>query len=419
MWFLLPLVLGVVIVLVVANLSSGEKKVEHEIEHLYSVRDPQFARSMGTLLGPPSLAGNRVTSLVNGDQIFPAMLEAISGATRTITFETFIYWSGAIGKAFADALTDRARAGVRVHVLLDWVGSGKMDASMLKDMEQAGVEVVKYHPLRWYNLGRLNNRTHRKLLVVDGRTGFTGGVGIADDWLGHAQDPDHWRDSHFRLEGPAVAQMQAAFLDNWIEATGAVLHGDAYLPELDPVGPQQAQVFKSSANEASESVRLMYLLSIAGSVESVRIANAYFVPDALAVDTLVAARRRGVGVEIIVPGRHTDKAVVRKASRSRWEPLLEAGVAIYEYQPTMYHTKVMVVDQLWTSVGSTNFDNRSFRLNDEANLNVLDAAFAAEQVRLFEADKAQSRQLTLEWWRSRPWPQRVTEWLAGLLRLQL
>ncbi len=419
MWFLLALAIGAVIVLAVANLSSGEKKVEHEIEHLYPVRDPQFARSMGTLLGPPSLAGNRVTTLVNGDQIFPAMLEAIRGAARTITFETFIYWSGSIGKVFADALTDRARAGVRVHVLLDWVGSGKMDASMLRDMEQAGVEVVKYHPLRWYNLGRLNNRTHRKLLVVDGRTGFTGGVGIADDWLGHAQDPDHWRDSHFRLEGPAVAQMQAAFLDNWIEATGVVLHGEAYLPELDPVGPQQAQVFKSSASEASESVRLMYLLSIASSVESVRIANAYFVPDTLAVDTLVAARRRGVRVEIIVPGRHTDKAIVRKASRSRWEPLLEAGVAIYEYQPTMYHTKVMVVDQLWTSVGSTNFDNRSFRLNDEANLNVLDAAFAEEQVRLFEADKAQSRQLTLEWWRSRPWPQRVTEWLAGLLRLQL
>jgi len=213
--------------------------------------------------------------------------------------------------------------------------------------------------------------------------------------------------------------MQAAFVDNWIEATGIVLHGNDYFPELEPVGSQRAQMFKSSANEASESVRLMYLLSIASADESVRIANAYFVPDALAVDTLVAARRRGVRVEIIVPGRHIDTAIVRKASRSRWEPLLEAGVAIYEYQPTMYHTKVMVVDQLWTSVGSTNFDNRSFRLNDEANLNVFDAAFAREQIRLFEADMARSKQLTLEWWRGRPWRQRVIEWLAGLLRLQL
>ena len=419
MWFLLALVIGGVLVLVAANVSSSEKRVEQEIQHLYSIGDPQFVRSMGTLLGPPSLTGNRVTTLVNGDQIFPAMLGAIRGATRTITFETFIYWSGSIGKEFAGALIDRARAGVKVHLLLDWVGTGKMDASVLRQMEQAGILVVKYHPLRWYNLGRLNNRTHRKLLVVDGRTGFTGGVGIADNWLGHAQDPDHWRDSHFKLEGPAVAQMQAAFVDNWIEATGVVLHGNAYFPELKPAGTQQAQMFKSSANEASESVRLMYLLSIASAEESMRIANAYFVPDALAVDTLVAARRRGVRVEIIVPGRHIDTALVRKASRSRWEPLLEAGVSIYEYQPTMYHTKVMVVDNLWTSVGSTNFDNRSFRLNDEANLNVFDGDFAREQTRLFEADKAQSKQLTLEWWRSRPWRQRAIEWLAGLLRLQL
>jgi cardiolipin synthase A/B len=419
MWIVLGLLAGALLVVLVANLSSSEKKIEHQVEHLYPVNDPQFVRSIGSLLGPAILPGNRVTTLVNGDQIFPAMLDAIRGATRTITFETFIYWSGSIGKAFAGALIDRARAGIKVHVLLDWVGTGKMDASILREMEQAGVEVVKYHPLRWYNLGRLNNRTHRKLLVVDGRTGFTGGVGIADNWLGHAQDPDHWRDSHFKLEGPGVAQMQAAFMDNWIEATARVQHGDAYFPGLDPVGPQAVQMFKSSANEASESVRLMYLLSIASAQDSVRIANAYFVPDSLAVNTLVAARRRGVKVEIIVPGRHIDTAMVRRASRSRWEPLLEAGVEIYEYLPTMYHTKVMVVDKLWTSVGSTNFDNRSFRLNDEANLNVFDAEFAAEQVRLFEADKAQSNRLTLEWWRSRPWHQRTVEWLAGLLRLQL
>src|SRR6185503_18770981 len=185
--------------------------------------------------------------------------------------------------------------------------------------------------------------------------------------------------SHFRLEGPAAAQMQAAFLDNWIEARGLVLHGEPYFPELPSLGPHAAQLFKSSANEASESVRLMYLLSITSAVRSVRIANAYFVPDSLSVASLVSAQRRGVRVEIIVPGRHTDATVVRKASRSRWGDLLEAGIALYEYQPTMYHTKVMVVDDLWTSVGSTNFDNRSFRLNDEANLNILDAQFALEQ----------------------------------------
>ena len=418
-WILLALGLGVVLVLIAASSLSGERTVEHEIEHLYAVREEQFLRSMSTLLGPTILTGNRVTALCNGDEIFPAMLEAMRSATRTITFETYIYWSGSIGKALAEVLAERARAGVRVHVVLDWVGSGKIDQALLQGMERAGVEVVRYHPLRWYNLGRLNNRTHRKLLVVDGTVAFTGGVGIADNWLGNAEDPEHWRDSHFRLEGPAVAQMQAAFMDNWIEARGRVLHGDGYFPKLEPAGTQAAQVFKSSASEASESVRFMYLLSIASAERSVRIANAYFVPDRLAIATLVAARRRGVRVEIIVPGRHVDAKVVRQASRSRWGALLEGGVAIYEYQPTMYHTKVMVVDDLWTSVGSTNFDSRSFRLNDEANLNVYDAEFAGGQARQFEADKAQSKEMTLAWWRGRAWHERAAEELAGLLRSQL
>ena len=419
MWILLAVAAGALIVLVVANLTSSAKKIEKKIDHLYPAGDSQFVRSMGSLLGPGIVPGNRVRALCNGDEIFPAMLDAIRGARRTICFETFIYWSGAIGREFAEALSERARAGVKVHVVLDWLGSGKMDASLLETMERAGVEVVKYHPLRWYSVGRLNNRTHRKLLIVDGTVGFTGGVGIADNWLGNAQDPDHWRDSHFRLEGPAVAQMQAAFMDNWMETCAQVLHGEEYFPALEPAGPHAAQLFKSSADDASESVRLMYLLSLASAVKSVRIANAYFVPDALAVSTLVAAQRRGARVEIIVPSRHIDQKLVRRASRSLWEPLLEAGIAIYEYQPTMYHVKVVVVDEVWTSVGSTNFDNRSFRLNDEANLNVLDPEFAASQAKVFEQDKARSRRVTLEEWRRRPWRERATDRLAGLLRLQL
>jgi cardiolipin synthase A/B len=416
---LLALGVGALVVLVVANLSSSAKKIERRIEHLYRTADPQFARSMGSLLGPSIVPGNKVRALCNGDEIFPAMLEAIRGASRTICFETFIYWSGRIGREFAEALGERARAGVKVHVVLDWVGSNRMDQELLKTMEQAGVECVRYHPPRWYSLGRLNNRTHRKLLIVDGRIGFTGGVGIADDWLGNAQDPEHWRDSHFRIEGPAVAQMQAAFMDNWIETCAEVLHGEEYFPALQPVGDHSAQLFKSSADDASESVRLMYLLSIASAEQSVRIANAYFVPDSLAVATLVAARRRGAVVQIIVPNRHIDAKIVRRASRSLWGPLLEAGVEIYEYQPTMFHVKVVVVDEIWTSVGSTNFDNRSFRLNDEANLNILDAEFALGQARVFEQDMARARRVTLEDWQNRPWRERAVERLAGLLRLQL
>jgi cardiolipin synthase len=216
------------LVLLGLNLSSGEKKIEQKVERLYGTSDPQFRRTMGVLLGPPILPGNRAEVLVNGDEIFPAMLAAIARARSTITFETYIYWSETIGREFADALIERARAGVSVHVLLDWAGSAKMESRYLDEMRQAGVHIERYHKPHWSHLARLNNRTHRKLLVVDGILGFTGGVGIADQWRGQAQDADHWRDTHFRVEGPVVAQMQSVFMDNWIKATGQVLHGPGY-----------------------------------------------------------------------------------------------------------------------------------------------------------------------------------------------
>jgi cardiolipin synthase len=413
------IVLTAIVVLFLVNLSTGEKKINVEIQPLYSVADSQFRRTMGALLGPALLDGNRLTALQNGDQIFPAMLSAIRAANHTITFETYIYWSGEIGEAFTKALSERARAGVRVSVLLDWVGAGKLDEDMLKQMQEAGVEVLKFHPLRWYNLMRINNRTHRKLLVVDGRVGFTGGVGIADIWQGHAQDPEHWRDSHYRIEGPAVAQMQAAFMDNWMKTRSVVLHGEEYFPPQQKAGDALAQVFYSSRDQGAESVRLMYLLSIASAKKSIKIASAYFVPDTLVRNTLVSAAERGVAIELIVPGRHTDTEVVRKASKSRWGPLLEKGVAIYEYTPTMYHCKVMIVDQLWTTVGSTNFDNRSFRLNAEANLNVLDSAFATEQAKIFDEDKKKATRITYEMWKKKPLPEKLAEWFAGLFRSQL
>ena len=418
-WIVLSALVTAVAVLVALNLASRQRSVERRIEHRYGVEDPQFARAMGSLLGPALVGGNRITPLRNGDRIFPAMLEAIRAARSTINFETYIYWSGDIGREFAEALSERARAGVAVRVMLDWVGAGKIDEAIVARMEEAGVVVVRYHPLKWYNLSRLNNRTHRKLLVVDGAVGFTGGVGIADVWRGDAQDPDHWRDSHFQVEGPIVAQLQAAFMDNWIETRGEVLHGEEYFPALRPVGPHCGQVFQSSSDGGSESVRLMYLLSIAAARRSLRIANAYFVPDDLSVRHLVEAARRGVRVEVIVPGKYIDFGVVRKASRARWGPLLEAGIAIYEFQPTMYHTKVMVVDDLWVSVGSTNFDSRSFRLNDEANLNLLDPDLAAELTGHFEEDKVRSHRMTLEAWRRRPWRQKLQERAAEMVRSQL
>jgi cardiolipin synthase len=413
-------VLGALLTLLGVNvLSDKEKQVRTRIEHRYSVADPQFARAMGVLLGPALVGGNRVDTLLNGDEIFPPMLEAIRAARRTINFETYIYWSGDVGKQFADALSERARQGVKVHILVDWVGSQKMDDALLKQMEAAGIEIRKYHPLRWYSLDRINNRTHRKLLVVDGRVGFTGGVGIADDWSGHAQDKDHWRDTHYRVAGPAVAQMQAAFNDNWLKVSGTVLHGDDYFPPIPPDGELLAQVFKSSPEGGAESMHLMYLLAVAASTRSIDLAMAYFVPDDLALEAIEAALKRGVKVRILMPGPLTDAKPVRRASRALWGGILQAGAEIYEFQPTMYHCKVLVVDRQWVSVGSTNFDIRSFRLNDEANLNVDDRAFAERQVADFENDLKRARRITYEEWIHRPWTEKAMEHVAALLRSQL
>jgi len=398
---------------------GGEKHIEHPVPRLYGAEDPQFSRAMGELLGRAILDGNRVEVLLNGDEIFPGMLKAIRGARKTITFETYIYWSGSIGREFADALAERAHAGVKVHVLLDWVGSNKMDKSLLEEMNKAGVQVRKYHEPRWYQLGKLNNRTHRKLLVVDGQEGFTGGVGIADAWTGHAQDPQHWRDSHFRIRGPAVAQMQSAFMDNWIKVSGDVLHGPEYFPALAQVGDGKAHIFSSSPSGGSESMRLMYLLAITAASRSIHLSTPYFVPDALTIKALTDAARRGVTVQIITVGAQTDAELVRHASRARWGPLLEAGIQIYEYQPTLYHCKVMIVDGLWVTVGSTNFDPRSFNLNDEANLSYFDADFSRRQIEIFQQDLLHSRQMTLEQWKHRPLSERFWDRAASLLGSQL
>ena len=410
---------AIVLTVVAMNFISAEKEIQRSLEHRYGVGDPQFQRALGAMLGPATVPGNRIENLENGEQIFPAMLEAVRSAQRTINFETYIYWSGRVGKQFADVLSERARAGVKVNVLVDWVGSQKMDDALAEQMQAAGVEIQRYHPLHWYNLGRMNNRTHRKLLVVDGRIGFTGGVGIADQWAGSAQDPDHWRDSHYRLEGPAVAQMQAAFLDNWIKTTGKVLQGADYFPALEPRGEAIAQVFTSSPSGGGDSMQLMYLLSITAAEHTIDLSASYFVPDDLTRKALLAALGRGVRLRIIVPGKHIDELLVRQASRADWGELLQAGAQIHEYQPTMFHCKLMIVDSQLVSVGSTNFDNRSFRLNDEANLNIYDRGWAERLEDVFEADLARSRKITLEDWKHRPLQQKMVERFSALLSSQL
>ena len=407
------------IVFFASNLQTPEAKVGHRVAHLYGIRDPQFKREMSALLGPAIVGGNRIQPLQNGDEIFPAMLEAIRGAKHSIDFETYIYWSGTAGTEFAGALTERALAGVKVHLMLDWLGSVKMDQSLLRLMQAGGVEVERYHAVRWYALGKLNNRTHRKVLIVDGLVGFTGGVGIADQWGGHAQDPDHWRDCYFRVEGPVVGQIQAAFMDNWIKTTGRVLHGDDYFPLLEAKGSMDMQMFMSSPSGGSASMRLMYLTAITAAETSIDIEAAYFVPDPLMTGELIKARRRGVRIRILVPDKHIDSETVRIASKRAWGPLLESGVEIYEYDPTMLHCKMLIFDGTMVSVGSTNFDMRSFELNDEASLNVYDDSFAASMTRVFEQDLTAANSYSLEQWQHRPWTQKLAERILIPIRSQL
>lgn len=266
---------------------------------------------------------------------------------------------------------------------------------------------------------RVNHRTHRKLLVIDGALGFTGGVGIADEWNGNASGPDEWRDSHYRVEGPVVAQLQAAFLDNWMKTRAIVLHGEEYFPALQSAGPHRCQMFKSSPMEGSESARLMYLLSITAAEQSLKVGNAYFVPDDLTTETLIDAAKRGVAVEILVPGGQIDSAMVRGASRHRWGALLECGVRIFEFQPTMYHCKTMIIDGLWTSVGSANFDNRSFRINARPTSTSSIADFAEAETRALDDDLARAREMTHAEWLARPIWQRATDAGAALFRSQL
>jgi len=406
-------------VFLVFNFMPSEKKIERQLQRLYSTDDPQFRRSMGVLLGPPLTEGNQVEALLNGDAIFPAMLRDIRAARHTITFETYIYWSETVGKEFSDALAERARAGVKVHVMLDFIGSMKMDLASMDAMTAAGVQLERFHKPVWWKFTKLNNRTHRKVLVVDGKVGFTGGVGIADQWRGTAQDKAHWRDTHFRVEGPVVGQMQAVFADNWTKATGVVLDGPLYFPALAARGGHAAQMFGSSPSGGSESMLLMYLMSITAAQHTIHLSSSYFVPEELTIRALIAAARRGVKVKIITPGENIDSDLVRAASRARWGPLLAAGVEIAEYQPTMYHVKALVVDALMVSVGSTNFDNRSFSLNDEANLNVMDPEFAKEQVKIFDEDWRHARPVTHAAWLQRSYTEKFLGQFASLVGDQL
>ncbi|MCB1844701.1 MAG: hypothetical protein KDI09_17190 [Halioglobus sp.] len=373
----------------------------------------------------PVLPGNRVHTLINGDRIFPPMLQAIDNARSEICFETFIYWSGDVAREFASALSRAARRDVRVHVLLDWWGAQRMDDEFIEQMRNAGAKVRYFNPLRWWQLQRMNYRTHRKILVVDRCLAFTGGVGIAEEWRGDAQASDEWHDIHYRISGPAVQRFHEAFCALWCEVLKEpLLDAATGVPEMpgEAVNDDEtvdAQVLSSSPRSGSEVIYRLFRHAIDTATDSLQLMTAYFVPDEETISAMTSAADRGVDIAVMVPGRHNDSQVVRYSSRAAWGRLLRAGVHMYVYEPTMLHAKVTVVDSEWVIVGSANFDNRSFALNDEIVMNVVSRPFAQDHQRVFEQDMRRCRSLDYEDWRARGIVTRCKEVLSDLARPQL
>jgi cardiolipin synthase A/B len=384
------------------------------------VDSPDFIRTAEALTGAPISDGSEVELFVNGDAIFPAVLETIAAAQRTLNLETYVYWKGDITNRVAAAICERARAGVRCKVLLDALGSAVMDRGQVRKMENAGVEVRRFRPVRPYTLRRLANRSHRRVLVADGHVGMTGGVGIAEEWTGDAGDPDHWRDTHVRVLGPIVRGLQGAFAEHWLEATGEILSGEDYLPHLEERGDgARMQLVRSRSGVGDTNVETLYYLAIASARDSLELTTAYFAPRPAFTDALADAARRGVRLRILVPGPHIDKEFVRVAGRDAYDELLDAGARIFEYQPTMLHSKTMVVDGAWSSVGTVNFDNRSFQLHDEVTLGVWDEHFARLLTEQFERDLKSAEELDPERWAKRGARKRLSEVATRLIRREL
>ena len=392
----------------------------YEIGTDIEVRSEDFLRAAEALTGFPVTEGNRAELLINGDNIFPAFLETIASAERTLNVQTYVYWRGDIADEVAAAIRDKARDGVACKVILDALGAAQMRRSLVGEMRDAGAQVILFRPPKPYAIKRIANRTHRRVLVADGRVGMTGGVGIAAEWMGDADGPDHWRDTHVRVQGPVVRGLQGAFAENWLEGTGEVLAGDEYLPELEPVddgGPMQ--VVRSSAKVGDTNAEALYYLAIASARESIELTSAYFVPRPAFTEALCAAAERGVDVRILVPGPHIDKGFVRAGGRAAYDELLDAGVRLYEFQPTMLHAKTLCIDGAWSSVGTINFDNRSFQLHDEITLCVWDERFAGRLRDAFARDLERSDEIEPGRWGSRPLRQRAAEAATTVLRREL
>ena len=396
-----------------------ERPPTYGLDHDIPADDPAFLDSVVGLTGIAFLEGNQVVLLNNGDEFYPSMLRAIGEAQESITIEAYIYWAGAIGLEFAHALAAKAHQGVTVKILLDAVGSSSIGTEILETLEAGGCQLAWFNPIKWYSIGQFNYRTHRKSLIVDGRIGFTGGAGIADHWAGHAQDPAHWRDMQIRIEGPGVMPLQSGFARNWQQTTGELVSGPAYFPPAEAAGRVPLHTVLSSPSTGASAARTLYYFAIVCARRSIHIANPYFVPDQTAIDALVDAARRGVRVRILVSGRYNDNFVARRNSVRLFGDLLAAGVEIFEYNRTMLHHKTMVVDSVWVTVGTANFDNRSFAFNEESNVSFVDRRLVGELEEAFEGDRGASDRLTVDAWQKRGVWARAQEAIVWLLQDQV
>ena len=407
------LVLSIVIVfgIIAAILAFSQDEQTLKIESAYGANDPRFAGYITALLGVETTSGNEYTVLSNGDEFFPSMLDAIAHAKQRISFETYIYEKGSVAKQFTAALVAAAGRGVQVNLVVDAFGSNRMSEDDIEQLRRAGARVGRFGKPHWYALDNVTYRTHRKILVVDGKVGFTGGAGVGDHWLGNAEGPDHWRDSMFRVTGPLARLMEGAFNENFVETAGQVA------PVVDPMGtpprpePHDAAfVLRSSSNNRSNDLKHFYLLAIASARKTLDICSPYFIVDESSEWALRQAAARGVRIRVLVEGDHTDALPVKFASREYYQKLMNVGIQFYEYQPTMMHTKVMIVDDAFAMFGSANFDNRSLEMNDEMNVGVSDPPFANLLTEDFNADLKRARFLDPKTWPDRPMLEKAREY---------
>jgi cardiolipin synthase len=411
--------IGIVASLILLALFGPGHRYKIRRSARFDVRSDEYVRMLEALADAKAHGKTRVEVLTNGEQFYEAQLEAIHKARRSVNLEAYIFAKGEVTRRFVEALTERARAGVRVNIVLDAIGCFATWNGYFRELKAAGGRVEWYHPLRWHTWPRINNRTHREILVIDGEVGFIGGAGFADHWYKHRKRHPRWRDTVCRVTGDAVTGLQSTFSENWLEASGEILAGKEYFPFSEEESNIIALVVNSAPSVGySTRSRILFQTLLASAQQSIYIETPYFLPDRSAREEIVHALDRGVDVRVIVPGKHHDHPLVRKASRRLFGELLKAGAKIYEYQPAMIHVKCLLVDDKWSVVGSTNFDNRSFGLNDEVNLAIRDDGLANRLLEDFKDDMANSRLVSYEDWCQRSVFERCHEFLGGLLERQ-